>query len=81
MLALFIASCINFADPDQNKTSFGGIGAALMFGVGGLLVGVVLDDLEAARLPAFFRRRSEVFDPAGVTLLYRSVTVIVEEIK
>jgi hypothetical protein len=28
--------------------------------------------------PAFFERRREVFDPASVTVLYRSVTVVLE---
>ena len=42
MLALFVGACVNFASPDQNKTSFGGIGAALIFGLGGLGIGVVL---------------------------------------
>jgi amino acid transporter len=81
MLALLIAACVNFSDPSQDKTTIHGIGAPLVFGVGALLVGVVLMIWMRLAAPAFFRRRSEVFDPAGVTLLYRSVTVIVEEIK
>ena len=66
MLALFIGSCINFANPDQSKTSFGGIGAALIFGAGGLLVGVVLMLWARLALPAFFRRGREVADPAAI---------------
>jgi amino acid transporter len=60
MFALFIGSCINFANPDQSKTSFGGIGAALIFGAGGLLVGVVLMLWARFALPAFFQRGREV---------------------
>jgi hypothetical protein len=66
MSALFIGSCINLANPDQSKISFGGIGAALIFGAGGLLVGVVLMLWARLALPAFFRRGSEVADPAAV---------------
>jgi hypothetical protein len=50
-----------------------------VFGVGAMVVGVVLMFWMRLVAPAFFRRKSEVFDPAGVTVLYRSVTVIVEE--
>ena len=64
MLALFIGSCINFASPDQSKTSFAGVGAALIFGAGGMLIGVVLMLWMRLVLPAFFRRRTEVADPA-----------------
>ena len=64
MLALFIGSCINFASPDQSKTSFAGVGAALIFGAGGMLIGVVLMLWMRVILPAFFRRTSEVADPA-----------------
>ena len=66
MFALFIGSCINFASPDQSKTSFGGVGAALIFGAGGLLVGVVLMLWARLALPVFFKRRPEVADPAAI---------------
>ena len=79
MFALFAAACINFADPSQAKTALAGIGAPLMFGVGALAIGVVLMLWMRAVSPAFFKRRREVFDPKGVTVLYRSVTVVVKE--
>jgi amino acid transporter len=78
MLALLIAACINFSDPSQDKTTIHGIGAPLVFGVGALVVGVVLMVWMRLVAPRFFRRRTEVFDPAGVTLLYQSVTVVAE---
>ncbi len=64
MTALFVGSCINYASPDQSKTSFAGVGAALIFGAGGMLIGVVLMLWMRLVLPAFFRRRTEVADPA-----------------
>jgi len=81
MFALFAAACVNFADPSQAKTALAGFGAPLMFGVGALAIGAALMFWMRAVSPAFFRRRREVFDPAGVTVLYRSVTVVVEEVR
>jgi amino acid transporter len=66
MLLLFVASCVNYADPDQSKTSFGGVGAALIFGVGAIVLGIVLMAWARLALPAFFRRRREVVDPADI---------------
>ena len=65
MLALLIAACVNYSDPSQDKTSFYGIGAPLVFGVGALLIGVVLMLCMRLAAPAFFRRRAEVFTPAA----------------
>jgi hypothetical protein len=79
MFALLVAACINFSDPSQDKTTIGGIGAPLVFGIGALLVGVIVMIWMRLASPAFFRRPREVFDPAGVTVLYRSVTVIVSK--
>ena len=64
MLALFVGSCINFASPDQSKTSFAGVGAALIFGAGGMLIGVALMLWMRLALPSFFKRVPEVIDPA-----------------
>jgi amino acid transporter len=64
MLVLFVGSCINFSSPDQNKTAFHGIGAAFIFGIGALLLGLLLMGLARLTLPDFFRRRPEVVDPA-----------------
>jgi amino acid transporter len=66
MLALFVGSCINFASPDQSKTSFAGVGTALIFGAGGMLIGVVLMLWMRLVLPAFFARRTEVADPTTI---------------
>ena len=63
MLALFVGACVNFANPDQNKTSFDGIGAALIFGLGGLGIGVVLMAWARCALPKFFMRRRETAGP------------------
>jgi hypothetical protein len=49
-----------------------------MFGLGALAIGVVLMLWMRAVSPAFFRRQREVFDPKGVAVLYRSVTVVEE---
>ena len=56
MLMLFIGSCINYLNPEQNKTSFFGIGAALIFGVGSLVLGLALMALARVYLPDFFTR-------------------------
>jgi amino acid transporter len=80
MFALLIAACINFSDPSQDKTTIHGIGAPLVFGIGALLLGIVLMLWMRLAAPAFFMRRREVFDPAGVTVLYRSVTVVIRDV-
>jgi len=67
MLALFVGACVNYAKPDQNKTSFGGVGAALIFGIGALGIGVVLMAWARIALPKFFLRRREAAD-APVTV-------------
>jgi amino acid transporter len=66
MLALFVGACVNFANPDQNKSSFAGIGAALIFGVGGLGLGAVLMVWVRIALPKFFLRPREIADPAYI---------------
>lgn len=64
MLALLIAACITYSDPSQGKTAFHGIGAPLVFGVGAIVLGVILMVLMRLALPDFFRRKREVFKPA-----------------
>jgi hypothetical protein len=66
MLALLIASCITYSDPSQGKTAIHGIGAPLVFGVGAIVVGLILMVLVRLALPDFFRREPEVFKPAHV---------------
>jgi amino acid transporter len=66
MLALLIAACINYSDPSQGKTSIHGIGAPLVFGVGAIVVGLLLMVLARLALPDFFRRKRSVVDPAVI---------------
>ncbi len=66
MLALFIGSCINYMSPDQNKTSFDGVGAALIFGLGALALGLLLMAWSRLASPGFFQRKPDVADPAQV---------------
>jgi hypothetical protein len=66
MLALLIGACITYESPDQNKTSFDGIGAALIFGLGALVLGVPLMGWSRLALPGFFQRQPDVADPAQV---------------
>src|ERR1700685_1734892 len=42
MFALLIEACIDYSNPDQGKSSLYGIGAAVLFGVGALLLGLVV---------------------------------------
>jgi amino acid transporter len=58
MLMLFVASVINYMNPEQNKTSFYGIGAALIFGVGSLVLGFLLMLIARIWLPDFFTRKN-----------------------
>jgi amino acid transporter len=67
MFALLVAACINYSDPSQGKTSIHGIGAPLVFGVGAIVLGVILMALMQFAQPDFFRRKREVFDPVHVT--------------
>jgi amino acid transporter len=60
MLMLFVAAFVNYMNPEQNKTSFYGIGAALVFGVGSLVLGLVLMLIARICLPDFFTRKSAV---------------------
>jgi amino acid transporter len=63
MAALFFGACVNYMRPDQSKASLFGIGAALIFGVGGLALGLVLMALARLGLPEFFKRKPEVAEP------------------
>jgi amino acid transporter len=63
MLALFVGACVNYLNPDQSKTAIYGIGAALIFGIGALVLGLVLMVLARLALPDFFKRKAEVAEP------------------
>jgi amino acid transporter len=66
MLALFIMACHSYVKPDHDNTSIFGIGPPLVFGVGGLLFGLILLVFARLGLPDFFSRRPEVVDAARV---------------
>jgi amino acid transporter len=67
MLALLAAACVNYSDPSQDKTAFYGIGAPLVFGIGALVVGVILMAWARLALPVFFERKREIFDPTRLS--------------
>ena len=60
MLALFIKSSIDLAQPANSNTVIFGIGTSLVIGLGALLIGVVLMIFARCGLPRFFTRRPEV---------------------
>jgi amino acid transporter len=66
MLALFVMACQSYVKPDQDNTSIFGIGPPLVFGVGALVLGLILMVVARLALPDFFRRKLEVVDPAHV---------------
>jgi amino acid transporter len=66
MLALFVMACRSYFGPDQDNTAIFGFGPPMVFGVGALLLGVILMVLARVGLPHFFRRKPEVVDPAFV---------------
>jgi len=66
MLALFIMACQSYVKPDQDSTSIFGIGPPLVFGVGGLIFGLILMVFARLGLPDFFRRTPQVVDAALV---------------
>jgi amino acid transporter len=63
MLALFVIACQSYVKPDQDNTSIFGIGPPLVFGVGALVLGLLLMTAARMALPDFFKRRPEVVDP------------------
>jgi amino acid transporter len=63
MLALFVIACQSYVKPDQDNTSIFGIGPPLVFGVGALVLGLLLMTAARIALPDFFQRRPEVVDP------------------
>jgi amino acid transporter len=65
---LFVRSCVDLgrADAGEGGTIFG-IGAPLVIGLGGLLLGVVLMLIWNGLAPEFFRRKPEVADPRLLT--------------
>jgi amino acid transporter len=67
MTVLFVMACGSYVKPDQDSTAIFGIGPALVFGVGGLLLGVILMIGARIWLPEFFQRKTEVVDPGQMS--------------
>lgn len=55
MLAAFVRSAYDMADPDYGSTSLGGVGGVFLLGVGSLVLGGVVMLLVRARHPRFFQ--------------------------
>jgi len=66
MLVLFVTACQSYVKPDQDNTSIFGIGPPLIFGVSALALGLVLMVFARIGLPDFFKRKTEVVDPAHI---------------
>jgi amino acid transporter len=66
MLALFVMACRSYFQPDQDNTAILGIGPPLVFGAGGLLLGLLAMAWARLALPEFFQRKPEMVDMAHV---------------
>jgi hypothetical protein len=66
LTALFIKSCFDLAKTNSGSTVIFGVGGPLVIGLGALLIGIPFMLLAQWKLPEFFKRRSEVADPALV---------------
>jgi amino acid transporter len=66
LFALFIKSCFDLGKKTAGSTVIFGIGGPLVIGLGALLLGLPLMLLSQWKLPDFFKRKTEVADPALV---------------
>jgi amino acid transporter len=64
LLGIFVKSFIDLSNPDNTNTAFLGVGAPVVIGVGGLVLGAVLMIFARFSYRDFFSRKPEVFDPA-----------------
>jgi amino acid transporter len=65
LLGIFIKAAIYYGHQANNYSPDAfGIGLPVVIGVGSLLLGVVVMAVAWVKMPAFFRRRPEVADPA-----------------
>jgi amino acid transporter len=64
LLAIFVKAFFFNLNPDNVFTTFFGIGAPVVIGVGGLLLGVVIMVIARPRYKRFFSRKTEVYNPA-----------------
>jgi amino acid transporter len=64
LLAIFVKAFFFNLNPDNTYTQFFGLGAPVVIGVGGLLLGAVLMLAWRPRYKSFFSRKPQVFDPA-----------------
>ena len=66
LTALFVKSCFDLAKTNSGSTVIFGVGGPLVIGLGALVIGIPFMLLAQWRMPAFFKRRPEVADPALV---------------
>ncbi len=67
LLAAFVLSCIDYADPGSGETVIFGIGGVFVIGIGALVLGAVLMIVYSRIAPPFFR--GETLVPGDADLL------------
>jgi amino acid transporter len=56
LLGAFVKSAVTYADPGYGTTSWRGVGGVFVFGIGSILLGVLLMLIWNLRAPTYFRR-------------------------
>jgi amino acid transporter len=64
---LFFKSCFELGKKDAGSTVIFGVGGPLVIGLGGLAIGIIFMILQNWGSPDFFKRKTEVADPALLT--------------
>jgi amino acid transporter len=68
LLGIFIKAMVFYGHAANNNSPDAlGIGLPDVIGIGGILLGIVLMLTQQAKMPAFFRRKLEVADPAALS--------------